>query len=72
MRTSSPTGNERVVLGVVDDDPAAERSGLRRREKVLEVALSEPRPSPPATRIVWRSSGTPQRSSSAMVTAIAD
>ena len=30
------------------------------------------RPSPPATRIVWRSSGTPQRSSSSIVAAIAD
>ena len=39
-------GDERVVLGVVDDDSPAERPGLRRGENAFEVALAEPASEP--------------------------
>ena len=53
-------GLELRVGGVVDDDPAAERTRLRWREEPLQVALAElPARARRTTRIVWRSSGTP-------------
>ncbi len=44
--SSAGDGHERVVLGVVDDDPPAERPGLWRGENAFEVALAEAAPEP--------------------------
>ena len=58
-------------LSVVHLDRAAEAARERRRHELVDVALGRAPRGPPATRIVVRSEGTPDRSSSSIATASA-